>query len=49
MVQLPFMEDIRQFVFGSLPGEKPAAQPSGKEKKTHRRICLLLFVCLCCC
>ena len=30
MLQLPFMEDIRQFVFASLPGENKSMQPTGK-------------------
>ena len=34
MMQLPFMEDVRQFTFGSLPGEQKNATPSGESGGT---------------
>lgn len=35
MLQLPFMEDVRQFVFASLPGENKSMQPTGKCAMTY--------------
>lgn len=41
MLQLPYTEDIRQYVFGSLPVK--GAEPSGTLRSYHQYTCIIIL------